>query len=718
MRFLLCSICLLSVFVSNAQNKLITLEDLWTNRTFTVKSVPGFAGTPDGTKYTDQTVDSGVTTIQVKNLRDGKAGKVLYRGKRQVDGYQISKAQDRLLLLSEGENIYRRSILYKTYIYDLASGQETLLDTGKVLHASFSPDGSKVAYVKNNNLYYHDLQSGQTVAVSKDGQRNSIINGNCDWVYEEEFEFTQAYQWSVDGSYLAYYRFDETAVPTYTMTVYDGLYPTPYQYKYPTAGEPNSVVEICVYDLKTQKTVKPALNNEDGTMDYYVPRISWTKDPSQLCVYKLNRRQNRLDLYLANAATGSLNKIYTEENAAYINISDNIEFLPDGHSFLFSSEQDGWNHLYVYDWNSKKLRKLTEGNFDVDALIGIDAKAQTVFYTAADPSPMQRRLFSIGINGRNKKTLTPEPGVHAITPIAGNQFFLDRYSQLNAVPVYTMRDAQGKIIRTLEDNSSLQKTMQEFRLGKAELIQVKGAGNNQLNAWRILPPDFDSTKKYPVLMYQYSGPGSQEVADKFPVKDFFWHQMLAQKGYIIVCADGTGTGFRGEAFCKATYLQLGNKESEDQIAVGKYLATLPYVDAQRIGIWGWSYGGFMSATCLMRGSDVFKMGISVAPVTNWRYYDNIYTERYMRRPEENADGYDKNAPEFMAKKLKGSFLLVHGTGDDNVHVQNSMMLVNQLIRADKAFDAEYYPNRAHGISGDGARLHLYRKMTQFVLDKL
>jgi dipeptidyl-peptidase-4 len=600
----------------------------------------------------------------------------------------------------------------------VAGGQKDLLDTGKVLHPTFSPDGSKVAFVKDNNLYYKDLVSGKTVAVTADGRRNKIINGNCDWVYEEEFEFTRAYQWSPDSRYIAFYRFDETAVAQYTMTVYDNLYPTPYQYKYPKAGEQNSVVDIRLYNLASGKIANPALWNEDGTADFYIPRIKWSNDPGQLCIYKLNRRQNELSLFLADAATAKLKPIYNERNKAYIEINDNLQFLTDGRSFLFNSERDGWNHLYIYDWLTQRLTLLTPGNYDVDNLVGVDVDRNTVYYTSAETSPLERNLYAVDFRGKNKRRLTSEKGTHAITSIEGNRYFLDRYSALNAPPVYTLRDAGGRIVRTLEDNAGLRRKMGEYKLGKMELIRVEGAGGIKLNAWRILPPDFDASKKYPVLLYQYSGPGSQEAADRFPVRDYFWHQMLAQKGYIVVCADGTGTGFRGEAFKKKTYLQLGKYESRDQIAVAKYLGALPYVDKSRIGIWGWSYGGFMSSTCIMKGADVFKMAIAVAPVTNWRYYDNIYTERYMRKPEENKDGYDNNAPETMASRLKGKFLLVHGTGDDNVHFQNSVMLVNNLIREGKDFDSEYYPNRAHGISGGRTRLHLYRRLTNFILENL
>ncbi len=709
---------LIIAYSSSAQNKLITLEDLWRDGTFAVKSVPGFNALPDGEQYTDLKKSGDQRLIQMKSLRDGKTGNVLYKGELEVDEYVISGDRSKLLLLTENQNIYRRSILHRVHVYDVRSATPTLLDTGKVLHATFSPDGSKVAFVKDNNLYYKDLASGKTVAVTTDGARNRIINGNCDWVYEEEFGFSRAYQWSPDSRHIAYYRFDETPVKEYTMTVYDDLYPTPYQYKYPKAGEDNSIVSIGIYNLASGRVVTPGLSDEDGSADYYVPRIKWSMDPSKLCIYKLNRRQNELQLYLADASSAKLQPIYEEKNKSYISISDNLEFLPDGRSFLMSSERDGWNHLYIYDWAAKKLTLLTGGDYDVDELVGVDAGAKKVYYTASETSPMERSLYAVDFRGKSKTRLTAEPGTHNITAIEGNRYFLDRHSSLNNPPVYTLRDAAGRIVRTLEDNEGLRRKMKDYALGKTELLQVEGAGGEKLNAWRILPPDFDASKKYPVLMYQYSGPASQDAVDRFPVRDYFWHHMLAQKGYIVYCVDGTGTGSRGEAFRKKTYLQLGKYESEDQIAAAKSLATLPYVDKSRIGIWGWSYGGFMSATCLMKGADVFKMAIAVAPVTNWRYYDNIYTERYMRKPEENKEGYDANAPESMAAKLKGKLLLVHGTGDDNVHFQNSVMLVENLIREGKDFDSEYYPNRAHGISGGRTRLHLYKRMTDFILENL
>lgn len=718
MRFYFFLISLFFASNSFAQLKQITLEDLWRDGTFSVKTVPGFNALEDGEHYTVNEKNGEQRSIQIKSIRDGNAGDTVYTGELAVDDYEMSRELDKMLLFTDAQNIYRRSVLHHVYVYDVKSKSQSKLDSAKVLHATFSPDGQKVAFVKDNNLFYKDLASGTVTAVTNDGQINKIINGNCDWVYEEEFEFTRAYQWSPDSKSLAYYRFDETNVPEYTLTKYDNLYPTPYKYKYPVAGEPNSIVEIIIYNLAAKSVARPALYNEDGTMDYYIPRIKWSNDPNKLCVYKMNRRQNELILYLADAKDGKTEKIYSETNKAFIEINDNLQFLPDGHSFLFNSQQDGWNHLYTWDWKARKLQLLTKGDYDVDALLGTDATAKTVYFTAAENSPMERNLYSVDIFGKRRKTLTPERGFHAITPIQGNRYFLDKFSTLSTPPVYTLRDAEGNILRTLEDNAALKKTMAAYQLGKVEFTQIEGAGGVLLNGWRMLPPNFDSRKKYPVLMYQYSGPNSQEVADRFPIRDYFWHNMLAEKGYIIYCVDGTGTGFRGEAFQKKTYLQLGKYESDDQIAVAKNLAKLPFVDASRIGIWGWSFGGFMSSTCILKGADVFKMAIAVAPVTNWRYYDNIYTERYMRLPSENATGYDNNAPEKMTAGMKGKFLLIHGTGDDNVHFQNSVSLVNNLIKDGKDFDAEYYPDRTHGISGGNTRMHLYRRMTNFILENL
>lgn len=724
MRPLLAALCILLPFSILAQTKKeITLEDIYKKSTFKGKSVPGFNAMKDGKRYTQLDNDSNSHQyIRVYNLEKGKAEKVVFDNKvhtyngqaLDISDYQFSKDEQKLLLRSHPQNIYRRSVLYHTYVFDLKSGRIQPVSEEKVLHASFSPDGSKVAYVHQNNIYIKDLMTGNIDAVTSDGEKNKIINGNCDWVYEEEFEFTQAYQWSEKGNYLAYYRFDESAVPQYNMTVYDSLYPTPYIYKYPKAGEKNSIVQIKIYNLQNRQTVNADLGAET---DQYIPRIKWTGMDDQLCIFRMNRLQNKLELLLADAHTGAGNLIYVENNAQYIEINDNLEFLPDNASFVFNSELSGYNQLYRWNWKEQKITRLTEGLYDIESIVGVDKKRKLIYYSAAENSPMERKLYAVDWEGEQKVCLTPESGSHAITPCEGFNFFLDRHSTISTPPVFYLRDAKGKIVRTLEDNKEQRAKMAEYNLGEIKLIKVKGA-SEELNAWIMTPPDFNASKKYPVLMFQYSGPGSQQVTDKFSPSYFFWHQMLAQKGYIILCVDGTGTGFRGEAFKKKTYLQLGKYESEDQIAVAKNIASWPYVDAGRIGIWGWSYGGFMASTCMFRGGAVFKAGIAVAPVTNWRYYDNIYTERYMRTPAENAAGYDENAPEKMVEGLKGKFLLIHGTGDDNVHFQNSVMMVNEMIRKNVRYDSEYYPNRHHGISGGNATYHLFDRITRFVLENL
>lgn len=704
------------------KNKQITMDDLWKNGTFRIKDVPGFNAMNDGNRYTQIDRDGMQMYIRVYNLATGRQERTLFNNYTQkykdsilnVDGCIFSKDEKKILLLTDGENIYRHSVLHHVYVYDIPTGKISLLDNDKLLHPTFSPDGQKVAYVKDNNLFFKNLQNNQVIHITRDGEKNKIINGNCDWVYEEEFSFTRAFEWSPDGNYIAYYRFDESKVPEYTLSKYTGLYPGQETYKYPKAGEPNSVVQIKIFHLNTGWITTANIGKET---DQYIPRIKWAANTGKLCIYLLNRLQNHLELLLTNTADGTANVIYREQNKWYININDEITFLPNGHSMIFSSEGGGYAHLYNWDWQSSRLIELTPGNYDVDALVGVDVARQMVYYTSAESSPLERKLYAVNMTGTAKVCLTPEQGMHSITPCTGYNFFLDRYSRIDKVPVIYLRNTNGNIIRTLEDNKALENKMKEYALGNIHLMKIDGA-RETLNAWMITPPDFDSTKKYPVLMYQYSGPGSQEVADRFPVGNFFWHQMLAENGYIVFCVDGTGTGARGEAFRKKTYLQLGRYESDDQIAAAQNLGKLPYVDKDRIGIWGWSYGGFMASTCILKGNDVFKAAIAVAPVTNWRYYDNIYTERYMRTPQENQQGYDDNAPEKMAASLKGKFLFIHGTADDNVHFQNSVMLTTALVNANKQFESEYYPDKAHGISGGNTRYQLYSRMTDFILKNL
>ncbi|MFT4062724.1 MAG: S9 family peptidase [Edaphocola sp.] len=713
--------CLFAGSGALAQHE-ITLADVFQKGTFAAKTVPGFNALRNGKEYTQLDAKLGLQEINKYDLETGKkkgniaAANLLMRCGTITD-YAFSADEKKMLLFADDEAIYRRSILHHVWVYDLKSQELSMVDTALVLHAQFNPAATRVAFVKDNNLFVKNLADNQLVQVTNDGKKNNTINGNCDWVYEEEWEFTQAYQWSADGRYIAYYRFDESAVKQYTIPLYDegNIYPDLYTYKYPKAGEANSVVGIRVYNTATGTTATADVGSET---DQYIPRIKWAGKTNVLCVYQLNRLQNKLQLLMVNPDNGSSRLVYKEDSKWYVEINDNLQFNDAGTQYLYTSEKDGYRHLYLHDLQTGSDRQLTRGTWDVDCLTGVGFKQNTVYYTAGKTSPTGRKLYKLDWETTVETCLTNADGTHEITPCQGFSYFLDKHSAYNQVPVYSLIDNSGKPIRVLEDNGALRKTMGSYNVSPVGTLSVPNERGYMLNAWIIKPNNFDSTKKYPVLMFQYSGPGSQQVLDKFPVAYYFWYQMLAQKGYIIVCADGTGTGGRGTLFKDKTYLELGRYESDDQIAVAKYMARQPYVDAGRIGIWGWSFGGFMSATCILKGADVFKAAVAVAPVTNWRYYDNIYTERYMRTPAENPKGYDENAPEKMAAKLKGNFLLIHGTADDNVHFQNAVMLTDQLIKANKQFESEYYPNKNHGIGGGITRLQLFQRITDFLLEKL
>ena len=712
--------CSLGAF---AQKKQIELEDLWVKGTFRVKSVPGIQALSNGTSYTRIENEKGAVVVNVYDILTDSFQKQLIpalsfnKQALRYDDFQISKDGSKVLLYADAENIYRRSVLYHVYVYDFNTKQINQLFPHKVLHASISPNSKDVAFVYNNNLYVKYLETNVFKAVTEDGFKNEIINGNCDWVYEEEFEFTKAYEWSENGTYIAFYKFNEMEVPTYTIPLFDSTYPTLYSYKYPKAGYPNSKVSIHTYHLANKELVEYNINNN---ADHYFPRIKWMNSDTHLCVFEMNRHQNELKLWDINVLNQSADNFYTETSDTYVEVNDNYIFTKNGKWMLYTSEKDGYNHLYKFDRSKRISTAITKGSMDIETIHAFDEQRNVVYYTEATAT-VQRKLMAVNVLSNKATCLTPENGTHAIQWLEGNKYFVDKYSAINQVPVISLKTSAGKLIKVLESNKDLADKMQQYDLSNVALTTIPAEFSYMkvpLNAWLIKPSNFDSTKKYPVLLYQYSGPGSQEVADKFPIKDFFWYQMLAQKGYIIVCVDGVGTGFRGAKFKKATYLQLGKYESEDQLNVAKYFATLSYVDPNRIGIWGWSFGGFMSATCILKGNALFKTAVSVAPVTNWRYYDNIYTERYMRTPQENAAGYDDNAPDQMAHLLKGNLLLIHGTADDNVHVQNEMSLINNLIKYNKQFDSETYPNRNHGIYGGSTRYQLYKRITDYILKNL
>lgn len=713
-----------SVFAQNSRT--ITLDDLFRTNIFSQRSVYGLNSMKDGKSFASIQRDpqTGKLFVARSNFNDGKLAKVLYY---QTDliyksdtldlSTDFSNDERKVLIAQDEEPIYRRSTKANYYVYELESKKIIEVSAkGKQSFASFSPDGTKIAFVRENNLFVKDLESLQETQITTDGVFNKIINGQSDWVYEEEFAFAKAFFWSPDGQRIAYYKFDESLVPEYSMTVFDKLYPTEYKYKYPKAGEKNSVVSIHVYDLPAKTTAKVDVGSET---DQYIPRIRWTNSSSLLCVLRMNRHQNKLEYLFADAASGKSKVVLTETDKYYIDIEkEQLTFLKNGKQFINVSERDGFNHVYLYDMNGKIVKQITKGNWEVTELYGVDEKAQTLFFQSAELSPSQRDIFSIKLDGTGKKRLSKAAGSNTATFSADFSYFVLNHSTANQPAYISLNDRSGNQVRLLEDNAALKERLTSFRLTPTEFFSFKTADNVSLNGWMIKPDNFDPAKKYPVLMYVYGGPGSQNVADSWGGARSKWFNMLAQQGYIVVCVDNRGTGFRGAEFKKMTYQDLGKLETQDQIEAAKWLGRQPYVDAARIGIWGWSYGGYMSSLCITKGADVFKMAIAVAPVTNWRFYDSIYTERYLRTPQENAAGYDENSPVNFAHLLKGKFLLVHGTGDDNVHFQNSVVLSEALIQANKPFEQAYYPDKNHGIYGGETSIHLYSKMTEFIVNNL
>jgi dipeptidyl-peptidase 4 len=701
--------------------KQITIDDIWTNGTYRSKGVPGFRFMNDGRHYTDLINN----TILKYDFTTGKVVDTLLEvnllplpgDDKQINDYAFSDDESLILLKSGMESIYRYSTKEWNYVYNPSThNADKLHEGGKQMHATFSPDGKKVAYVSDNDLYYKDLSTGIVSRVTDDGKFNHIINGSCDWVYEEEFSFTKAFAWSPDSRYIAYYRFDESEVKEFSMTYYTGqLYPENVTFKYPKVGMENSKVSIHLFDTRNGKKVQV---DRDSEPDGYIPRIKWTNDPSKLCVFWMNRHQNHLELLLADAATGKTSLLLQEDNKYYIDIHDNLTFLSKDECFIWTSEKDGYNHIYLYGMDGQLKKQLTSGQWEVTAFYGVDEKNNTVFYQAAAKSPMEREVYSIDLKGKNQKLITPKKGMNNAQFSTTFDLFVWTYSNINTPSTYSVHNRNGEMVRLLEDNSGLKKLQDQVKVQPVEFYSFTTSEGVQLNGYQIKPYDFDPSKKYPVLMYLYGGPGSQEVLDGWMGTDYWWFQSLAQQGYVIACVDNRGTGGRGEEFKKMTYLQLGKYETVDQIEAARYLGRQSYVDPSRIGIFGWSYGGYMSSLCLFKGNDVFNSAIAVAPVTNWKWYDTIYTERYMRDEKENSEGYESNSPINFVDRLRGNYLLVHGSTDDNVHFQNSAEMSAALIRANKQFDTYIYPNRNHSIYGDNARRHLYIKMTDFLNEHL
>lgn len=711
--------CCLSAYLSSAQNNSITLEDIWSNGTFRSQRLDALHSMNNGKQYSVLNFDrrNGVTTIDVYDYKTLEKVNTLVNsstinGLKYFTDYKFSNDESQVLIATDETSIFRRSTLAKYYVYNVKSQKLITIAEDKIQEPTFSPNGKMVAYGLNNNLYIKNLESDKTIQITFDGVKNKIINGITDWVYEEEFSFVRAFEWNADSDRIAFIRFDETNVPEFSMDVYGNkLYQTQTVFKYPKAGEANAIVSLHVYDLKRDKTTEVKVNKSYN--DFYIPRIKWSNASDMLSAHYMNRHQNELDLWIVDTKENKSYLVIEEKDKAYIDVTDNLTFLKDK-SFIWTSEKDGYNHIYHYGKKGKLINQVTKGNWEVTNYYGYDEKNDKIYYQSVENGSINRDVYSIKLNGTDKQRLTKQNGTNTADFSADFTYFINSFSNATTPSVYTLNDAtSGSVVKNIKDNALLAKTVSGFKTSKKEFSTIKVNGND-LNMWMIKPANFDESKEYPLFMYQYSGPGSQQVANRWNSSNDYWYQMLAQKGYIVVCVDGRGTGLKGADFKKVTQKELGKYEVEDQIEAAKLLAKRSYIDKERIGIWGWSYGGFMSSNALFKGNEVFKMAIAVAPVTSWRFYDSIYTERYMTTPQENASGYDDNSPINHVDKLKGDFLLIHGTGDDNVHLQNTMRMVEALIQADKQFEWMIYPDKNHGIYGGNTRLHLYKKMTNFI----
>ena len=704
-----------------AQDKEISLEEIY-DGTFRQEYLQSLQSLDNGKEYVVLNRDRNANTssIDVYSYKSGEKVRSLLNSKdlSEISGFQgfeLSENEDKILLSTNMEQIYRRSSRGIYYIYDVEDKTLTKLSDNKVQEPTFSPDASKVAYVFENNIYTYDIASGEETQVTTDGEKNKLINGVTDWVYEEEFAFVRAFDWNKTGTHLAYLKFDESAVPEFSMDMFgQDLYPSQQVFKYPKAGEANSEVSLYTYELAAEESEKVELGDYE---DFYIPRIKWTQDPEILSVQVLNRHQNDLDLIFVDAEDNEAEVVMNETDEAYIDITNNLTFLEDN-SFIWTSEKDGWNHIYLYDEDGELENQVTEGNWEVTDYYGYDKDSKKIFYQSTENGSVNRDVYSIKINGKNKTRLTEKEGMNSADFSADYTYFINSYTSTETPYEFTLHNAKnGKLVRKIKDNSALLEKEAAYNFAPKELSTIEVNGN-ELNMWMIKPKDFDENKEYPLLMFQYSGPGSQSVSNSYFGTNDYWYQLLANEGYIIATVDGRGTGFKGADFKKVTQNELGKYEVEDQIAAAKKFGEMDYIDENRIGIWGWSYGGFMSSNAILKGNETFSMAIAVAPVISWRFYDTIYTERYMTTPQENPSGYDENSPINHVEKLKGDYLLIHGGGDDNVHLQNTMRMVEALVQANKQFDWAIYPDRNHGIYGGNTRLHLYTMMTDFIKEKL
>lgn len=728
------TLLLLAIFVTGIQaQQKVTLRDI-AQGTYRAQGISGLKPMLDGEHYTQ--ISSDHKRIVKYSFKTGEEVGTLFDvttardcDLKSFDDYILSPDEKLILIQTETKPIYRHSFTAVYYIYNVKNNKmEPLSNNGPQQVPLFSPDGNQIAFVRNNNIYLVKLLFGHSESqVTKDGEYNHVLNGIPDWVYEEEFSFNRAFDFSADSKMIAYVRFDESAVPMFSFPWYKGLapektsyatYPGAYEYKYPKAGEVNSKVSVHTYDIKSHVTRKMDLQIDS---DGYIPRIKFTSDPEKLAIMTLNRHQNRLDLYMANPRSGLCKVAIRDEAEQYIKESaySNIKFYPE--HIVMMSEKDGYNHLYLYTIAGNLVKQITKGQFEVTSFLGWDQKANVFYYASNEGSPLRTAIYKI--DGKGKKTkLSTRTGSNSAIFSTNQKYYINTFSNISTPTLITLNDNRGKELTTLLDNSKLKAQTAQLNMPQKEFFTFRTSSGVELNGWMMKPANFNANKKYPVILHQYSGPGSQQVIDRWGIGSFgdggLFEAYMCDKGYIMVCVDGRGTGGRGAAFEKCTYLQLGVKEAEDQVETARYLGTLPYIDGKRIGIWGWSFGGYNTLMSMSDGSGAFKAGVAIAAPSDWRFYDTVYTERFMRTPKENAEGYDAGSAIKRAPQLKGSLLLIHGTADDNVHYQNCAEYSEALVQAGIQFDMQVYTNRNHGIFGGKTREHLMNRVANFFIQNL
>lgn len=728
------TLLLLAIFVTGIQaQQKVTLRDI-AQGTYRAQGISGLKPMLDGEHYTQ--ISSDHKRIVKYSFKTGEEVGTLFDvttardcDLKSFDDYILSPDEKLILIQTETKPIYRHSFTAVYYIYNVKNNKmEPLSNNGPQQVPLFSPDGNQIAFVRNNNIYLVKLLFGNSESqVTKDGEYNHVLNGIPDWVYEEEFSFNRAFDFSADSKMIAYVRFDESAVPMFSFPWYKGLapektsyatYPGAYEYKYPKAGEVNSKVSVHTYDIKSHVTRKMDLQIDS---DGYIPRIKFTSDPEKLAIMTLNRHQNRLDLYMANPRSGLCKVAIRDEAEQYIKESaySNIKFYPE--HIVMMSEKDGYNHLYLYTIAGNLVKQITKGQFEVTSFLGWDQKANVFYYASNEGSPLRTAIYKI--DGKGKKTkLSTRTGSNSAIFSTNQKYYINTFSNISTPTLITLNDNRGKELTTLLDNSKLKAQTAQLNMPQKEFFTFRTSSGVELNGWMMKPANFNANKKYPVILHQYSGPGSQQVIDRWGIGSFgdggLFEAYMCDKGYIMVCVDGRGTGGRGAAFEKCTYLQLGVKEAEDQVETARYLGTLPYIDGKRIGIWGWSFGGYNTLMSMSDGRGAFKAGVAIAAPSDWRFYDTVYTERFMRTPKENAEGYDAGSAIKRAPQLKGSLLLIHGTADDNVHYQNCAEYSEALVQAGIQFDMQVYTNRNHGIFGGKTREHLMNRVANFFIQNL